>query len=293
MKQAMKMAGGMDMNMEMPGTFAFERPNKLRMEMKMPFIQSQSVTASNGSKMWSYMGMLKQYTEEDAPPSLDATSIASTMSFGAAANATSFHVYSLLLTSDPQKELAQAKESLKLEGAEDLGGKATHVLTWQQAMPMPDKMPANMPMPVPFDLTKLKGITIPAKAWIGKDDFLIHQMTMDMGPMMRAMAETIPKDSPQMPAQQAEMMRGMFQQMQVTMTFVHSNIKVNQPIPAETFTFTPPADAKLVKEFDFSAMMPMMGGKATQKAGPMPAPPPAPAAPMPPGPEGKAGGKAP
>jgi len=116
---------------------------------------------------------------------------------------------------------------------------------------------------------------------------------MDMGPMMRAMAETIPKDSPQMPAQQAEMMRGMFQQMQMTMTFTHTNIKVNQPIPAETFTFTPPADAKLVKDFDFSAMMPMMGGKATQKAGPMPAPPPAPAAPMPPGPEGKAGGKAP
>jgi outer membrane lipoprotein-sorting protein len=254
MKVAMKMGPGMEMVFDMPTTFALEKPNKMNMTVKMNFMgvfQNDTVVVSDGKKMWVYMGMAKQYTETDAPPSLDAPALSGGRSDESL-------LYGVLLSGDPLKALTEGKKNLKLVGSEDLGGKPAYVLTWEQGLPIPDKMPA-MPMPMPFPLEKLKDVMFPVKAWVSKEDFLIRQIEMNMSPMVQAIFDALVADKGQMPKEGSEMVKGM----QMTLTETHSDIKINQPIPAETFTFKPPAEAKLVKEFDFKAMMPWGPGGET------------------------------
>lgn len=266
MKMQMKMMG-MDISMDMSAALAMVKPNKVNLSFKMNMMgmSNDLRVVSDGKKLWTHMSAGNQYTEADAPPNLSGAAL---QKIGGAANMmgpspnTMGGVYEILMAEDPQKALADKAKNAKLVGSEDLAGKSTYVLTWEEKLPEMGQEQQAVPLPLP----DLKDLAFPVKVWVSQEEGLILQMAMDMSPMFRALFAAFGEiGAPpggvdkQQQEQFKEQFKAMLKDMQMTLTMTHKDIQLNAPIPDETFTFQPPAGAKRVDQLDMGAMMRGMG----------------------------------
>ncbi len=197
--------------------FAFERPDRLRLETK-DGPAGEWVMVSNGKDLVTYRGMWKQYTTEKTPREWQSAERRWMFSSGL-----DHLVQRLVLSKNPARELLEEVEEVVEKGRDDLEGTPAIIVEL--------KMPAKS-LGERWAAHKM----IPVRLWIDERDFLIRKGSYDLD--WETMSQKMPE----------EMRRRMpFKQMTLIMEF--TDIELNPVFPEDTFRFSPPEDATLVEHF--------------------------------------------
>ncbi len=115
---------GMDNQMTSQILFAFGRPTRIRIESITDTPFSGVSIFSNGGKLVSYIGTLKQYTEEDAPEVLTSGTLKMAQMPCFAED--------IILSNDPLKDLTKGIEEVETIGTENLDGIPTTIIELTQ-----------------------------------------------------------------------------------------------------------------------------------------------------------------
>jgi outer membrane lipoprotein-sorting protein len=213
--------GGGNMNMTMTLSMAMVKPNKIRVESKNSQMPGANMTiVSNGKTLWTYNGMLNQYTEKPAPADLTKMNFSQTGGF-----------------INPTQDLTKNLKSAKLVGSEKVGKVDAYVIEAVVALPQMGPMGG--------------GQGLPFKMWIGKQDHMLYKFSANM-------TNTMP--IPQPPSQGGAPSQPQTMTMKLSFAGTVSDVKLNTPIPEAVFTFKPPAGAKKVEQFQMPGMGGMPGG---------------------------------
>ncbi len=202
-----------------------------------------SLAVSNGEMYWTYMPMMRAYTEEAAPDSLEQ--LATSPSFQMAAGGNPIGIQALLAP-DPYTAVTKhlrSAEYIGLEKIEDVDHHRIRLLYGPKAEVM-----AGMGM-----MEGAGDISLPVDLWITANDKpLVRRMSPDMNAMMKAAAEHMEAhqpagDDPNAPPRPD--MRAMFTNMKMEQMYEFTDWQPDAEIPAERFVFTPPAGVKKVNSF--------------------------------------------
>ncbi len=209
-----------------PTWFAFERPNRFRLDTKGHGHETAMV--SDGLMLTTYLDVRwmegqKQYTQKKAPEKATAADLRSRMGgFGGG-----IYLFPILMSDDPLKELMEDAEGVKKVGREKLDG--TNVTVFELTVPVSSLEGAHIPLRGGMDEP------INLRLWIGKKDHLIRQVAFEVD--MAQMAKEMPEEQRQwMPKK-------------MVVTERHSAIEIDPAFPEDTFTFALPEGSKLVDEF--------------------------------------------
>jgi len=191
---------------EMPSTYAvaLQRPNRYAFQLKDGKMGGTIV--SDGKTLFTYLPVLKQYSEAPAPKSLDELiEQGETQMIGGGAGGV---LNGLLLSKDPYQQLLEGVTNVQYLGAEKLGGQECHRV-------------------------KLVEKGFAWDIWIDAGaQPLFRKMFADMGAMMRALAADRPGG------------RDSMKNMEMEMTLTFTNWAINPVLKPDTFAFVPPAGAK-------------------------------------------------
>ncbi len=211
--------GGMNMNTTM--NMAMVKPNKMRMESKNSQMPGANMTVvSNGKTLWTYNGMLNQYTEKPAPADLTKMNLSQGGGF-----------------INPNQDITKNLKSAKLIGSAKVGNVDAYVI--EAVISVPQMGPMGGGQGIPF------------KMWIGKKDNMLYKFSANM-------TNTMPV--PQPPNQGGAPSKPQTMTMKLSIEGTVSDIKLNTPIPDSVFTFKPPAGAKKVEQFQSPGMGGIPGG---------------------------------
>jgi peroxiredoxin/tetratricopeptide (TPR) repeat protein len=214
---------GMDNRITVPSLFAFQRPNRLRIESRNAPEGMGAALFSDGTNLVSYNEMWKQYKQEDAPETL-TTAVLQGQAAGPVEDS---FVPKMLLSAEPLKELLEGVGKAEEVGREELDGVPVTIVELTKRA---GSLPGSTGM---LKQDALVGLRLS----IGSRDFLIRQMAyeLDMGKMV----------DEKMPQKQRAMMEGM----KVSYSLRNTAIETNPEFSGQDFTFTLPEGAKLVEEF--------------------------------------------
>lgn len=214
-------SGGGNMNMTTTMNIAMVKPNKIRVETKSSQMPAASMTiVSNGKTLWTYNGMLNQYTETPAPADLSKFNLPQGNGF-----------------INPNQDITKNLKSAKLVGSAKVGKIDTYVIEAVITLPQMGPMGGGQGMPFKF--------------WVGKKDYMIHKFAANV-------TNTMPM--PQPPNQSGASSKPQTMTMELSIEGAVSDVKLNVAIPDSTFTFKPPAGAKKVEQFQMPGMGGMPGG---------------------------------
>ena len=216
---------GMDNRMTIPVWFAFERPNRVRLESKATPMMGGTwfgarEAVSDGKMLFTYLGRLKQYKQKEAPEKLTSADL-----WGPGGPVRSMIVQKIMVEDDPFNELIKGVVEVKEVGNENLGGIPVTVLELTRRVGSLVPRGVDVNKPIKFRL------------WVGEKDFLIRQVAFELD--MIQMAEM------GMPEEWRARMEGM----KIGFTERHTAIEVDPVFSEETFTFAPPDKAKLVEQW--------------------------------------------
>lgn len=212
-------AQGMKQEMVTTQTLALQRPDKMAMVLKNGMMGGTVV--SDGKTVSRYIPMLQAYTVTDAPAAIDELSqVDPGGGIGMAMGAFNTAFIDFLTKSDPYESFFKQLKGGEYVGEEDYQGTSTHRV-------------------------RLKQEDISVDLWIDKGDT----------PLVRKLVPDMSKVFARMGGAAADMLKDM--KMSLGITF--ADWKTNTELPAGTFVFTPPADAKKVESFEAA-----MGGSAPQ-----------------------------
>ncbi len=225
-----------DFSFAVPFEAAAEKPNKFRYKMDSP--EGRAEIVSDGTRLYEYAPDLQQVKIVDAP----------TDPANAPKEVREF-LNGIPNLFDPQpgtdQQIAEMAKVCKLFGTRMLDGRETYVLQ-----------------------SNVGGMFL-IKMWIGRADYVPYrtEMTMDMAGMMegmmKAMSQSMPGDKkgakPRI-TMNGKPVKSLPKGQPLGMKIVLSlkNVTINQPIPAETFTFQVPPGTKQVD--DIKILKPKMPG---------------------------------
>lgn len=233
MKQEVTMGGGKQ-NIEFTSSIFFAKPNKINITMKIS-IQEVRVVC-DGQRLWTYysIGKTKQYKESAAPKTL-SSALERELSDDpfVCGILHAFNLYAIVSNDDPAGAFSSRAKNLKLLGSEDVDGKHAFVLRWDEL----ERIPVLLREPGETNVTDYP---TPTKVWVSKRDGLVLRMSKDVILVTKAEAriQSLGRAS-----------KAIENISQFLLTETHTNIRLDEPIPDSTFTFTPPAGAKKVDKF--------------------------------------------
>lgn len=213
---------GMDNRQTSPMLFAFEKPNRIRIENILESTMGLEFFSS-GEKMVTYMENWKQYTEEDAPDRLTSVNLRMIRSFV---------VKNIIMSDDPFNDLKIDIIEAKEVGSESLNGISTTIVEVTQSV---SSLGASM---APGNAGE--DMMIPVKMWIGNSDYLIRKVAyeLDMEQIAKLLSE-----------QQRARMGSYFNGLTNSITETHTEIEIDPVFSGNDFTFIPPEGAELVDKF--------------------------------------------
>jgi len=217
----------------------FQRPNKfnLTIKMRMPFGQTDVRVIGDGTTIWGYVPAAKQYIVRPSPAAL--SEILQRISQISTLNTIPLTLYGIIASRNPQEAFAKRARDVRLLRTEVVGGKPAYVFAWKEAAgPPPEMDGARGKRPS-------TGLRYPVTAWVSKEDGLVRRWVMDLSAVAQRTA--IPNLAGGAPF---SVSLG-----QLVVALNHNDIRLNPPLPADTFTFTPPADAKLVEDVDDATIL--------------------------------------
>jgi outer membrane lipoprotein-sorting protein len=212
----------------------FQRPNKLYLtaKMRMPFGQTEVRVIGDGQTVWGYLPAANQYVVRESPGSLGENLQRLTQI--ATLDTIPLTLYGILLSQSRQEALARRARDIRFLRMEEVGGKSAYVVTWNEDVGPPPRR-QGPPRGPPPSVTRF-----PVTAWVSQEDGLVLRWMMDLSNISRR--TNIPS-----------MAGGVSRSVSVgrlVVTLDHTEIRLNPVLPEDTFTFTPPPDAKRVEDFD-------------------------------------------
>ena len=224
----MHMVGpGADYRFSVPLLFAFERPNRLRLENAsaggLGGIPPFSLVC-DGDSIATYIGQLNQYTRAKAPSTITSSALQGIMG----GFTDSMIDQAILLSDDPLKKYLADAEGMKVIGAEKLGAVSVTVV---ELMKPVSSLPASQMVP-----SSKADTPIGVRLWIGNSDFLILKIAYELD--MSRFAEDMPKEQ-----------RAALGMMKMEITESHKKIEMNPTFSDAIFSFVPPEGVQLVEQF--------------------------------------------
>ncbi|MCC7263094.1 MAG: redoxin domain-containing protein [Candidatus Latescibacteria bacterium] len=197
--------------------FALSRPNKVRMDR--PAMAGGTTVVSDGDSIVQHLAQFKEYIKKKAPAVIAPGDLQSFVGPGSPSL-----LLKLLLSQDPGQTLVAGLEEATEVGREELDGVPMVVVELRQIL---GEMGSFLGRADQLASVRL---------WIGAQDHLLHQVAyeVDMGTLIPNLPEAIQNPM-------VGMKRGFVER--------HRAIQVNPVLPAETFIFTPPAEARPVERF--------------------------------------------
>lgn len=218
-------------------TFALAMPNRASLE------SGEVVVKSNGERLWTYIGFLEQYKEEPAPSEIDLAKI-----LPGGMNILGGHPVARLFSSrgNTLMEIFPDIKNVKSISADTVGGEAVQRISAAMAFEM---APSEKPIDVDFIFSA------PAD-----QPPRLRQVRVDVTAMYNEMSgadadieDEQENEKPDAARDEDELDMSMPQFEKFVVILDISNVKIDEEIPAERFTFTPPEGAKKVDDFDFGA----------------------------------------
>lgn len=214
----MKMPG-MDNKFNVPFLFAFDRPNRIRIETKFMPMADMTII-SDGDTLVNYMARWNQYTKDNAPETF--SQIESNK-----ANQFAGYFQNIMLSPVPERELLEHVTELVELGQEEIDGMLVTVIELTQPI---GSLSSTKP-PFKVDLDK----PIKIKIWIGNQDYLVRKIAYTLN--LKELAQEMPEE------------RRRFMPTEMSMIERHKSIRLNPTFTKDFFVFVPPEDAKLVDQF--------------------------------------------
>lgn len=197
-------AEGMKQEFKTESHMVFERPNKVAYITKGGMMSSSLIC--DGEKLYTYVPMLKKYTEEKAPAKLEDVKFNS--------GAQGIPVAEMIVSDNPEKVIMEGVNSASIVGTEKIDEvECTHIRCEQDD--------------VDWDMWLQIG-----------DKPLIKKFIPDMNKMMKKMLEAQGLGS----GEESELIKNMKYQVEISF----KNWKLNEELPADTFKFIPPEGATKV-----------------------------------------------
>lgn len=204
---------GIKQEMPMDYSLAVQRPNQFALVLKSGVVGATVV--SDGKKLYTYMPLLKRYTEAEAPGDLSGLSqaggSAASVSSGLGAGA----LVSALFAEDPEKALLEGVKLANYLGTEEVEKRPCHHLRFSQ-----DE--------VDWELWLEAG----QQPWVRK-------VFLDLGKAMESQLGNLGEQ-----LGEAGGMAELFKDLKMTMTLSFTDWTAHTELPADRFRFTPPEGAK-------------------------------------------------
>lgn len=197
-----------------------------------------NIVVRDGETAWTYMGMLNQYTETKASSTGEAPQAGL---FGIGDPAMGGADWRTFLNPRALRHAALAKSP------EMVGENSCRVI--ETRISLADLTPKAGKLPDSAAKAMSSMMKRPTKMNFSIDnEGIIRKIEMDLTDMMKEMMKSAP-------AAGGPVVEKM------TSTMLYSKVEFNPSMPEDIFKFTPPDGAKLVKEFDFAAVL---GGKSEE-----------------------------
>lgn len=218
--------GGIQQNISGTAQIAFVHPDKLSLTLRL----ATSVTRllGDGQSVWTSLSLgPSQYALKDSTNSAEAVlkqfsedPVISQQWMGLGPVA-SLHIYRQLVSSDPATKLVEDAQDVHAIGRETMNGNATVMVAWRERNP-------NGPG------------EIPVTVWVDENEGLIRKMQADLTEYYNSVAKT------QANAAAAQ---------KFVVTTTHRDIRVNDAVPENLFTFSPVDGARKVERFDVAGLI--------------------------------------
>jgi len=217
---------GSDSRSSIPISFAYERPNRIRCEIKLAGMMGRMMSNiyCDGKSLLVYKKKTKEYMEKPAPLSFTMAKFdEALMGF-----ARSLTVQKLMMSKSPLDTLMKDVRRVKVSSANEINETPMNLVELI-------KPAGSFPRSVRHRLARVD-LPVTMKLWIRKNDRLIHKIsyTLDLDQI-----------SDEMPVSRREMFEGV----KVTTEEIHTAIQVDSPLHDDLFTFLPPRGATLVEHF--------------------------------------------
>jgi len=210
-RSTMKMeAEGMNTSMDSLFDIAMERPNRFAIRLEQGMTGMTMV--SNGKKLYTYMPMMKRYTEQDAPNTIDSTEDLGTMGAGMMMGGGGQMFVMHFLATQPYDLVMEGVEGGEYLGTEPIDGNECHHLRFSQH---------EMDWDIWLD--------------VGKKP-LPRKIVPDMTKAMKQAAEAMGKGGG--PA--------FMKNMKISVTVTFSDWEINPTLQDDVFQFEPPENAEKV-----------------------------------------------
>ncbi len=210
---------GINNRITMPYLFAFDQPNRIRIETKfMPM--SDMAIISDGDTLTNYMARLNQYTKVTAPETFGQME-------SNRANQFTGYFQNIILSPVPERELLEhVNELVELE-QEEVDGIPVTVFEITQTI----GSLTSSKLPFPVDLDK----HIKIKLWIGNEDYLVRKIVYSLN---------LKNLDLEMPEEQI-----LFMPTEMSLIEHHKSILINPTFTKDFFVFVPPENAKHVDQY--------------------------------------------
>ncbi|MBI2946821.1 MAG: AAA-like domain-containing protein, partial [Verrucomicrobia bacterium] len=212
-------------------SLALEKPNKLylRYKKEMGIGETDVHIVCDGTKLVVFMPLAKEYLVQDAPGSM--AQIFSQVDRIPYVDLPE-PLYQILANDRPQQVLLEQARNARVVGREELGDGKTYVVRWgrdDSASPEAGGTGAtNSPLPYPV------------RAWIDQENGAIRQIVQNLSGVV---TDTMVPDLTG-PGFRRVALKGLIN------TTTHTGVRINPEFRPETFTFTPPPDARQVQFFE-------------------------------------------
>ena len=202
-------------------SLAVERPDKLALVLESG--DNGITLVSDGKKLYTYVPMLKQYTVEKAPGSIDELLKGRTKEPHVVMMAAGTVKILPLFGREGYKTVMSDVEEAEFAGEETFQGtKMRHLILRQKE--------------ADIDL------------WVEAENSLLRKIRIDMARAIAQQRELMPESAP----------------MKFVIEETHRQIRVGNPIPPDTFVFTPPAGAQQTSSLTGRQESPFVGKKAPE-----------------------------
>jgi outer membrane lipoprotein-sorting protein len=226
-------------------SIAFQAPNRfqLHLQLRLGLMETELQFISDGTNAWLHLPALNQHLVANSPIAPPEFLRAVNLEWLLAAPLT---LYTAVATANPHEQLTHSIDSPILVLNQDPWEERDACLLSFDQRFGPDSVPAlnpNLPNPPPGH--------IPTRLRVTTRDGLIRAITLDLSPVVQS--ATIPQVSGGAPREVP--LRSFI------VSSRHRQIRLNEPIPPDTFRFVPPPGSIEVSAIDSSAIF--LAGRST------------------------------